>query len=95
MRLQHVVSGVRCIPSAIIYHAYIDCRTDLPVNGHNIMKDTWSCVSRLSLTYISKFAHSLYRTYRHVTAPLDHQRAPNSGGAHFQSATRTSVHQTV
>jgi len=25
MRLQHVVSGVRSIPSAIIYHAYIDC----------------------------------------------------------------------
>lgn len=91
MRLQHVVSGVRSIPSAIIYHACIDDRTGLPVMSipsWNLHAATFHAFPSF-LIHRSEF-HTVCCTYRHVTAPLDHPRAPNSGDCHFKSVTRIS-----
>lgn len=96
MRLQHVVSGVRSIPSAIIYHAYTDGRTGLRVMSiHRHETHAGGYVSRLPLCPCSqlRFSHTDCCTYRHVTAPPDRPRAPNSGDGRFQamSNTRQSV----
>lgn len=96
MRLQHVVSGVRSIPSAIIYHAYIDGRTGLRCNVYTPSRNArGGYVSRLPLCPCSqlRFSHTDCCTYRHVTAPPDRPRAPNSGDGRFQamSNTRQSV----
>lgn len=64
-----------------------------PCNVYTVTKRTRGLrltPSSMSLFAVKIFTHRpLYCTYRHVTAPPDRPRAPNSGDGHFQ--TRVSL----
>lgn len=60
MRLQHVVSGVRSIPFAVIYHAYT--RTD-----SSTLSRKRGCVSSFPFCPHYDFPDVICWTYRHVT----------------------------
>lgn len=75
MRLQHVVSGDRPSPSAVIYHACAGSRTGLHLHLRREGE-----TSHLSLDITENFIHLLRLTWRGCPGP-------SAGSGHFQSDT--------
>lgn len=87
MRLQHVVSGVRSSPSAVIYHACAGSRTGLHLRGLRVKSHTF-------LFTLLRISHTFCSIYRHVTGARDRLRALDiSSQTRFGSVTAAFSHK--